>query len=58
MTKLEEASYTAKAHTTGDRQNGTSRTSRSSDGHMDIRLSTPGSVGSRTNLEQLIKLSV
>src|SRR5436190_9710372 len=42
--------YTAKTHTTGGRENGASR---SSDGHLDIRLSTPGSARIGTNPEQL-----
>ena len=42
--------YTAKAHTTGGRDNGTSRTD---DGHLDIKLSSPGTPGTGTNPEQL-----
>ena len=42
--------YTAKTHTTGGRENGVAR---SSDGHLDIRLSVPGSAGAGTNPEQL-----
>lgn len=42
--------YTAKTHTTGGREKGVSR---SSDGHLDIKLSVPGSTGSGTNPEQL-----
>lgn len=42
--------YTAKTHTTGGRQNGASR---SSDGRLDVRLSTPGSARIGTNPEQL-----
>ena len=42
--------YTAKTHTTGGRENGISR---GSDGHMDVRLSVPGSAGVGTNPEQL-----
>src|SRR5918993_859995 len=42
--------YTAKDHTTGGRDGGTSR---SSDGHLDIKLSTPGTTGTGTNPEQL-----
>jgi Ohr subfamily peroxiredoxin len=41
--------YTAKVLTTGGRDG----TSRSSDGRLDVRLSTPGSIGSGTNPEQL-----
>jgi len=42
--------YTAKAHTTGGRDGGASR---SSDGRLDVRLSVPGGPGSGTNPEQL-----
>ena len=42
--------YTAKTSTTGGRENGASR---SSDGVLDIRLSTPGSARIGTNPEQL-----
>ena len=42
--------YTAKTHTTGGREHGISR---SSDGHLDVKLSSPGSVGNGTNPEQL-----
>ncbi len=42
--------YTAKTHTTGGRENGASL---SSDGRLDIRLSTPGSARIGTNPEQL-----
>jgi len=42
--------YTAKAHTTGGREGGTSRTS---DGLLDVKLSVPGTHGSGTNPEQL-----
>ncbi|MDO9374253.1 MAG: organic hydroperoxide resistance protein [Ferruginibacter sp.] len=42
--------YTAKTHTTGGRGHGVSK---SSDGHLDIRLSTPGTNGTGTNPEQL-----
>jgi Ohr subfamily peroxiredoxin len=42
--------YTAKAHTTGGRDGGASR---SSDGQLDIKLSTPGSSRPGTNPEQL-----
>jgi lipoyl-dependent peroxiredoxin len=41
--------YTAKAHTTGGREGH----SRSSDGRLDVKLSTPGSSGDGTNPEQL-----
>src|SRR5258705_281945 len=42
--------YTAKAHTTGGREGGTSRTS---DGRLDVKLSVPGAPGNGTNPEQL-----
>jgi osmotically inducible protein OsmC len=42
--------YTAKTHTTGGRENGAAR---SSDGRLDVRLSTPGAAGVGTNPEQL-----
>ena len=42
--------YTAKTHTTGGRDGGTSH---SSDGRLDIKLSVPGTAGSGTNPEQL-----
>ena len=50
MTQLGKVLYTAKTHTTGGREHGASR---SSDGRLDIRLSTPGGPGSGTNPEQL-----
>jgi Ohr subfamily peroxiredoxin len=45
-----KVAYTAKAHTTGGRDGGSSRTS---DGHLDVKLSLPGAPGSGTNPEQL-----
>src|SRR5262245_26767176 len=42
--------YTAKAHTTGGREGGASRTS---DGRLDVKLSVPGAPGDGTNPEQL-----
>ena len=42
--------YTAKAHTTGGRDGGSSR---SSDGRLDVKLSIPGGPGNGTNPEQL-----
>jgi Ohr subfamily peroxiredoxin len=50
MIKLEKIIYTAKAHTTGGRENGASRTS---DGRLDVKLSIPGAPGNGTNPEQL-----
>lgn len=43
--------YTAKAHTTGGREGGTSRTS---DGRLEVGLSVPGGPGKGTNPEQLL----
>ena len=42
--------YTAKTHTTGGREKGFAR---SSDGRLEVRLSTPGTSGQGTNPEQL-----
>lgn len=50
ITQSTKVLYTAKTHTTGGRGHGISR---SSDGHLDIKLSTPGTDGSGTNPEQL-----
>jgi Ohr subfamily peroxiredoxin len=50
MAQNEKLLYTAQVHTTGGRENGLAR---SSDGHLDIRLSTPGAPGDGTNPEQL-----
>ncbi len=50
MTKLEKVLYTAKAHTTGGRDGGVSR---SDDGRLQVTLSQPGTSGSGTNPEQL-----
>jgi lipoyl-dependent peroxiredoxin len=41
--------YTAKAHTTGDREG----SARTSDGRLDVKLSNPGGPGNGTNPEQL-----
>lgn len=49
-TFLEKVLYTAKAHTTGGRDGGASRTD---DGHLDVRFSAPGTQGTGTNPEQL-----
>jgi Ohr subfamily peroxiredoxin len=49
MTQLEKVLYTGKTHTSGGRDGA----SRSSDGRLDIKLSSPGSSGSGTNPEQL-----
>jgi osmotically inducible protein OsmC len=42
--------YTAKAHTTGGREGGESRTD---DGRLDVKFSVPGTPGTGTNPEQL-----
>jgi osmotically inducible protein OsmC len=47
--KLEKVLYTAKAHTTGGRDGA----SRTDDGRLDIKLSSPGTTGTGTNPEQL-----
>jgi osmotically inducible protein OsmC len=46
---FEKVLYTAKAHTTGGREGGSSRTD---DGRLDVKLSSPGA-GAGTNPEQL-----
>lgn len=51
ITQIEKVLYTAKAHTTGGRDGGVSR---SSDGRLDVKLSTPGTSGTGTNPEQLL----
>ena len=47
---LEKVLYTARAHTTGGRDGGASRTS---DGQLDVKLAVPGGHGTGTNPEQL-----
>ena len=49
MTQATTVLYTAKTHTTGGRDGA----SRSSDGRLDVQLSTPGTAGQGTNPEQL-----
>jgi Ohr subfamily peroxiredoxin len=49
MTQLEKVLYTAKTHTTGGRDGA----SRSSDGHLEVKLATPGAKNEGTNPEQL-----
>lgn len=51
MITLEKILYTAKAHTTGGRDGGSSRTD---DGRLDVKLSEPGKPGVGTNPEQLL----
>lgn len=48
--QLKKVVYTAKVHTTGGRDGGSSR---SSDGRLEVKLSLPGSPGVGTNPEQL-----
>src|ERR1700752_334062 len=50
MTQLEKFLYTAKAHPPGGRDGGVSRTD---DGRLDVKLSSPGTSGTGTNPEQL-----
>ena len=50
ITPIEKVLYTAKAHTTGGREG---RTSRTSDGRLEVTLSVPGQSGNGTNPEQL-----
>ena len=49
MAQQERVLYTAKVHTKGGRDG----TSRSSDGRLDVRLSSPGAPGPGTNPEQM-----
>ena len=50
MKTLDKVLYTARTHTTGGRDGA----SRSSDGRLDIQLSSPGGPGTGTNPEQLL----
>src|SRR5690349_22018379 len=50
IVKTSKVLYTAKTHTTGGREHGVAK---SSDGHLDIKLSAPGTNGVGTNPEQL-----
>ncbi len=50
LTPIEKVLYTAKTHTTGGREGGSSRTS---DGRLEVKLSVPGTPGTGTNPEQL-----
>ena len=49
MSTIQKVLYTAKTHTTGGRDGA----SRTSDGRLDVKLSTPGTVDGGTNPEQL-----
>ena len=50
MTQHRKVIYSAKTHTTGGREGGSSRTS---DGKLDVKLTVPGTPGNGTNPEQL-----
>jgi lipoyl-dependent peroxiredoxin len=50
MSENKKVQYTARTHTIGGRDGGMSR---SSDGHLEVRLSLPGASGTGTNPEQL-----
>jgi len=50
MQRIDKLLYTGKAHTTGGREGGQSRTD---DGRLEVRLSPPGGPGTGTNPEQL-----
>jgi len=50
MTQLQKVLYTGKTHTSSGGRDGFAR---SSDGRLDIQLSSPGSTGAGTNPEQL-----
>ena len=47
--QIDKVLYTAKTHTTGGRDGA----SRTSDGRLDVKLSSPGTSGGGTNPEQL-----
>jgi Ohr subfamily peroxiredoxin len=49
MSSSEKVLYTAKTHTTGGRDGA----SRSHDGRLEVKLSSPGTTGNGTNPEQL-----
>ena len=49
MASLDKVLYTARAHTTGGRDGA----SRTDDGRLDVKLSSPGTSGTGTNPEQL-----
>jgi Ohr subfamily peroxiredoxin len=50
ISQIKKVIYTAKVHTTGGRNGGASK---SNDGRLDIKHSTPGVPGTGTNPEQL-----
>ena len=49
MIKVEKVLYTARTHTTGGRDGA----SRTDDGRLEVKLSSPGTPGTGTNPEQL-----
>src|SRR5207253_4627395 len=49
MAPINKVLYTAKTHTTGGRDGA----ARTSDGRLDVKLSTPGTAGGGTNPEQM-----
>jgi Ohr subfamily peroxiredoxin len=49
MNKLDKVLYTARAHTTGGREG----ESKTDDGRLDVKLTSPGGAGTGTNPEQL-----
>jgi Ohr subfamily peroxiredoxin len=49
MATIDKVLYTAKAHNTGGRDGD----AKSSDGLLDVKLSSPGTAGTGTNPEQL-----
>ena len=49
MNTIDKVLYTAKTHTTGGRDG----SSRTSDGRLDVKLTSPGAAGAGTNPEQL-----
>lgn len=50
MTTIDKVLYTGKTHTTGGREGA----SRSSDGRLDVKLSSPSSAAAGTNPEQML----
>lgn len=52
-TTLDKVLYTAQSHTTGGRDGGAGK---SSDGRLDVKLSSPGTSGTGTNPEQLFAI--
>jgi osmotically inducible protein OsmC len=50
---IEKVIYTGKAHTTGGRDGGASRTS---DGRLEVQLAVPGTPGPGTNPEELFAI--